>query len=114
MDPRLETALSDVDHIHTINNQKRLLKEKYQEDVVLFYNGGKFTVTNELLGFVNSIVSLKLAYITDDNDIPVIITSPQEFSDNVIKTYRAATETYYNAYYALESTSRNLESSLSL
>jgi len=110
MDQRLETVLQDVDHINTINNQKRLLKEQYVEDCVFYYNGGKFTVTKELLGFTTQ---LGTSYITDDNLVPVEIDK-DEFNRLISNVYWNATKKYHTAYQELIKNSRNIEELLNL
>lgn len=114
MDPRLEKVLEDVNHIHSINNQKRLLKEKYYEDRVIFSNGGKFTVTDSFIVFVKDAVSNGITHFIDDNDIPVEIEDTNAFYNKVIDTYKTATTEYYEKYNSLVEKSRNIEALLSI
>jgi hypothetical protein len=51
MDERLEKALDISNYMVTLNNQKRLLKEQYAENLVFYHNGGQFTITQELISF---------------------------------------------------------------
>ena len=44
MDKRLEKALEFANFNVTLNNQKRILKEKYKEDPIFYPCGLKFTV----------------------------------------------------------------------
>ena len=57
MDERLEKALDFSNYMLTLNNQKRLLSEKYQEDLIHFYNGSQFTLSRELITFVSAMMS---------------------------------------------------------
>lgn len=114
MDQRLKTVLEDIHHIDTINNQKRLLKEQFQEAVVVFFNGGKFTAGKELISFLQSASQNNINIITDDNNIPVKIDSLLNFSNQVIETYKHATQQYYLKYEELNQKSRTLEDLLSL
>lgn len=111
MDPRLKTVLDDVDHINTINNQKRLAKEKFYENIVVFYNGGKFTLN---AAFVAFITTADAPFITDDNDIPVQIQDITHFRKLVTTTYFVETEKYFNEYSKLISTSKDIEDLLSI
>ena len=43
MDSRLDKALEFSNYMTTLNNQKRLLWENYQQNLVYYFNGGKFT-----------------------------------------------------------------------
>lgn len=114
MDPRLEKVLEDVNHIHSINNQKRLLKEKYYEDRVVFSNGGKFTVTDSFIAFVKEAFSNNITHFIDDNDIPVEIEDVETFYNLIINTYKTSTEAYYQKYNALVEKSRDIEAMLSI
>ena len=51
MDERLEKALDMSNYMVTLNNQKRLLKEQYKENLIYYFNGGQFTVTQDLISF---------------------------------------------------------------
>lgn len=114
MDPRLEKVLEDVNHIHSINNQKRLLKEKYYEDRVVFSNGGKFTVTDSFIAFVKEASANGIIHFIDDNDIPVEIEDVDTFYNTIVNTYKTATEQYYQKYNNLVENSRNIEELLSI
>ena len=57
MDERLEKALNFSNYMLTLNNQKRLIAEKYQEELIYFYNGSQFSVTRELITFVNLMIT---------------------------------------------------------
>jgi|TARA_B110000977_G_scaffold54150_1_gene73721 hypothetical protein len=111
VDPRLKTVLDDVDHINTINNQKRLAKEKFYEGIVIFYNGGKFTINTAFVSFISTIDA---TFITDDNDVPVKIENINDFRKLVTTTYFAETEKYFNEYSKLISSSKDVEDLLSV
>ena len=44
MDERLKKALDFSNYMVTLNNQKRVLKEKFFENRIYYYNGGQFSV----------------------------------------------------------------------
>ena len=79
MDERLQKALDHSNYMVTLNNQKRLLREQYKENLVYYYNGGQFTVTQELISFCQSLVTLEQdgTILNDDNSIPIEV-------DNVV------------------------------
>ena len=54
MDEKLEQALDISNLMVTMNNQKRLLKEKYKENIIHYFNGGQFTVTQQIVSFCQS------------------------------------------------------------
>lgn len=105
MDERLQKALDFSNYMVTLNNQKRLIREKYEEDLLYFTNGSQFTVSRELITFV-SLMSLKeqeSIVITDDNGIPTKIEDVDEFYDNIVDVYFSASNEYFAKYEALKS-----------
>jgi len=48
MDERLEKALEFSNFMVTLNNQKRILQEKYEQDIIYYIDGCQFTVNKEL------------------------------------------------------------------
>lgn len=100
MDERLEQALEFSNYMVTLNNQKRVLREKYYESLIYYFNGGQFSVTKELISFCQSLIALDQTstYLVDDNDIPVEIEDLQDFTGNVLNVYWTATNTYHVEY----------------
>ncbi len=110
MDEQLQKALEFSNFTVTLNNQKRVLKEKYTEELVLYYQNGKFTVTQPFFSFVSSLVSMEISQtvIVDDNETPIQIDDVIEFFTNVKQTYVTATNKYLNEYQEL-SKKRNVQ-----
>jgi len=104
MDERLEKALNFSNYMLTLNNQKRLLAEKYQESLIHFYNGSQFTITRELITFVSVMVSADQddVVITDDNNIPCFIEDINTFLNEIMNTYATASNKYYTEYAQLK------------
>lgn len=100
MDEKLEKALEFSNYMVTLNNQKKLIHEKFLENSVYYYNGGKFAVTKELLGFVQGLVQMNQTstILVDDNDIPVEITDLEQFSLDLYNTYFTAANEYLVEY----------------
>ena len=63
MDLRLDKALEFSNYMTTLNNQKRLLWENYQQNLVYYFNGGKFTITTDLISFLEAVKYLFLLMI---------------------------------------------------
>ena len=63
MDDRLKKALDFSNYMITLDNQKRILKEKYQEDLLYYYGGGTFVATKELITFCYSMISYTIRCI---------------------------------------------------
>lgn len=100
MDERLEKALEFSNYMITLNNQRKLIQEKFQEQSVHYYNGGKFTVTKELVAFVQSLIAMNQTstILIDDNDIPVEIEDLNKFSLDLYSTYFEAANEYLTEY----------------
>lgn len=108
MDERLEKALDFSNYMLTLNNQKRLLAEKYQEDLIYFYNGSQFTITRELITFISTMISADQdeVVITDDNSIPCLVEDINTFYEEIINKYMSASNEYHTAYLKLKSSRR--------
>ena len=100
MDERLEKALDMSNYMVTLNNQKRLLNEQYKENLIYYFNGGQFTVTQDLISFCQSLVSMdqEESVLIDDNNIPISIDNLQDFTKNVHSTYFVASNRYLMEY----------------
>lgn len=115
MDERLQKALDHSNYMVTLNNQKRLLKEQYKENLVYYFNGGQFTVTQELISFCQSLISMEQdsTILIDDNGLPVMVDNLKEYSADIYTTYFEASNKYLNEYTQLKK-SRTIESIVDL
>jgi hypothetical protein len=110
MDERLEKALDFSNYMVTLNNQKRLLAEKYQEDLIYFYNGSQFIITRELITFVSAMLNADQdeIVIIDDNNIPCMIENLTNFYSEILNKYSLASNSYHTEYTNLKK-SRSVE-----
>lgn len=104
MDERLSNALKFSNYMITLNNQKKLIKEKFKEKTIYYSNGSKFTISQELINFVNFLVTKKINQfvLLDDNELPVKIENLEEFLENILDQYYASTNEYYNDYQKIK------------
>lgn len=112
MDERLEKALNFSNYMVTLNNQKRVLKEKFYEDLIYFSNGCQFTITKELITFVGLLVdkgNTSNIVLADDNNIPAKISDLEKFYEDILDRYFSASNNYYNSYEELKK-NRKVES----
>ena len=112
MDERLEKALEFSNYMVTFNNKKRLLKEKFETDLLYYVRGSQFTITKELITFVGFLVekgNTTDVVLTDDNDFPIRISDLEDFHDEIIDRYFSAANEYLNEYEALK-LNRSVES----
>jgi len=105
MDERLEKALDFSNYMITLNNQKRMLKEKYYESLLYFSNGCQFTVTRELITFVGFLVdkgNTEDIVLTDDNELPAKIADLETFYEDILDVYFTASNEYNSSYEELK------------
>jgi len=105
MDERLEKALDFSNYMVTLSNQKRLLKEKYHEELMYFYKGSQFTVSRELMTFVNMLVDREYTtdvILVDDNDTPALIDDLTDFYDSILDVYFSASNSYRTQHEQLK------------
>ena len=102
MDKRLEKALEFSNFNVTLNNQKRILNEKYQEDLIYYHNGSKFTVDPELINFVSYMATSNQdsLILIDDNSQPVEVT-PTDFLVEIKNVYFTASNRFHTEYNKL-------------
>jgi hypothetical protein len=105
MDERLEKALDFSNYMVTLNNQKRVLKERYREQTVYYYAGGQFSVTQNLITFTNMLCEKGLTedvVLVDDNEMPVLVKDLNEFLSDILDTYFSASNEYHAEYEKLK------------
>jgi len=111
MDDRLKSALSFSNYQHTLTNQRRLLREKYNSSLLFGYNGGIFEVNQSLINFVNFLISKDRKEnfpLIDSNQNPIMIENLESFLDNILNIYVSASLEYYNEYEKIKK-SRSVE-----
>jgi hypothetical protein len=104
MDERLKKALDFSNYMITLNNKKRVLKERFREQTVYYYSGGQFTVNQQLLTFVNMLVERgndEDIVLIDDNETPIMVKDLSEFLNELTDTYFTAANEYHAEYESL-------------
>ena len=104
MDTRLEKALEFSNYMITLGNQKRILKEQFQNNLIHYYNGGQFTVATGLVSFCQSLLALEQTstILIDDNSIPVDVEDLELFTGDILSVYWKAANTYLTEYNKLK------------
>lgn len=115
MDERLQAALDFSNLMITLDNQKRILKEQYQNDLIYYFKGAQFTVTQSLVSFCQSLLALHQTstILVDDNDIPVEIEDLEKFSDTLVSVHWKASNKYLIEYNKLKN-NRTIEGMINL
>ena len=104
MDERLKKALDYSNFMITLTNQKRILLEQYNNDLMYYFNSGQFTVSQQLVSFCQSLLLLKQTetVLVDDNGLPVEIENLEDFTKNILNVYFKASNRYLTEYTKLK------------
>lgn len=103
MDEKLKKALEYSQLSTLLSNQKRLLKEKFFYNNVIYKNGGTFTITVDLINFAQNLLNRDQDSFVflDDNDLPIMINDLEDFVDELYNTYIESLNEYYQEYQDL-------------
>ena len=106
MDERLSKALEFGRYQETIQNQKKLLKNKMTSMLNYSTNGGTFDVNPSLIVYVKTLVdsSVDNAIILDRNDNPIMISDLTSFYDDILSLQFEVLNEYHANYEKLRST----------
>lgn len=93
---RLEAALDFAQYQSTLNRQRKILKEKFEADTILAFNGGLFKITQEWLGGFDRASD----WFLDMNGYPTKVDRDRviEFLNEATVTYRTALNEYGQSY----------------
>lgn len=114
MDEIVKRAFDIANYAETFSAQKNILREEFNQALILFQNGGTFTVTKELICFVKILADLpnnNTAVLVDDNHSPIEIDDVEEFLETILSKYNFAVNGYYTKYSQIRS-ARSVESIL--
>lgn len=104
MDDRLDKALEHANYKSTVFQARKNLKLKYRNDLLHSHNGGVFTVSPELISFIDTLVRNKQTdvVLVDNKENPVMIQDLLAFAIAVSDTYFAASNAYHHAFEKLK------------
>lgn len=103
MDDKLSKALEFVNFSQTLAKQKQILKDRYEDNLVCFYQGKKFKATKELIAFCQVLKDKEReeVWLVDDNGIPIKINDLDDFMDELLHCYFFASNEYFTEYSKL-------------
>lgn len=116
MDDKIEKAFNVANYMATLSNQRRIILEEFNQQLIYYINGATFKVSPELISFTKTV--LELAHtcdvvFVDSNNFPTIIEDVAEFFDNIVSIYFEAINAYSAKITAINS-KRNVESIVEL
>ena len=101
MEDALTKALEFANFPATLNTQKKILKNKYNDNCALYQRRQIYSVRDFV--FVRLSHNVESTVIVDDNDTPIEIDNVQEFFDLVKNKYATASNIYLSEYKKLTS-----------
>lgn len=106
MDERLKKALDFSNYMVTLNNQRRIIHEQFLENCVHYLNGGKFSVTKELINFCHTLIQnhQTSAILIDDNNTPIEVENLEDFHADILNIYFTNSNEYFKKYNEIKST----------
>jgi hypothetical protein len=115
MDDKLKKALDFANYRQTLNNQLHKLRIKSEGMLIIAEAGGKFTITQELLCFLdylNRIGSVE-TILLDDNKSPIKINNVSAFLKKTTDRYFEVTQDYFKEAQIIKK-SRTVQSILAI
>ena len=97
MDERLEKAYDVANYMATLSNQKRIIKEELDQQLVYYINGAYFKVDPTLISFTKTVIDLGNTtdvVFLDANQSPVMIEDVKSFLKDIVDVYFEAVNAY--------------------
>jgi hypothetical protein len=106
MDERLEKAFAIANYRSTLSNQRRIINEEFEQELVYYHNGGTFKVDPTLLTYTKMMLDLEYTHdvpFLDVNAFPVVIPDVKEFFDKILLQYVTSLNIYSDKFAELRS-----------
>ncbi len=100
----IENNLKLNNQMENFNNQLQLLKDKFVDSNILFYQGHQFTVKVDLFSLSKSYIDLyrtKDVVLLDDYQTPVLVEDLIKFNDDAWNLYQTNLNQYHTEYQTL-------------
>ena len=100
MNEEIKKTFDAVNLMNSLNNQKQILYEEFNQSLLYYYNGAVFTVNIALLSFIGNYLSMEKdsVVLLDDNKMPILVNDIPEFHRNITAIYTEATNRYFYEY----------------
>ena len=115
MDDRLQNAIAFANYKQTLNNQLHKLKTKAEGTLMVAEAGGKFSINQQLICFLDYLVrnGYSEATLLDDNKSPVSIKDTAAFLQKITNLYFEVTNDYFRESQIIKQ-SRSVKSILDI
>jgi len=97
VDSQIEKAFEVANYMATLSNQRRIILEEFDQQLVYYTNGATFKIGPELISIIKTMLDLGHTTdiaIVDTNNLPVIISDLQSFFDDIFSIYFEAVNDY--------------------
>lgn len=99
MDDRLEKALEHSNYSITIANQKKNLKNRFQQQLLVHYQSGVFCADQQTISFVTTMYNEGSSLVVlDTKENPIDITNVEEFITKLRTAYTVASREYVEEF----------------
>jgi hypothetical protein len=106
MDERIEKAFEVANYMATLSNQRRLMVEELNQQLIFYKNGATFKITPELISLAKTWIdagTVRDRVFLDSNNFPVMIEDVQQFFDDITDQYSQALNAYFAKFVDLKS-----------
>ena len=97
MDEKISKAFEVANYMATLSNQRRIILEEFNQQILYYKNGATFKINQELIVFVKTMIDLgqveDVAFL-DANNFPVLIQDVKTFFDDITNIYFQAINQY--------------------
>lgn len=107
MDKRLSNALEYADYVKSFKNRKRILEQKYEKDLMLYYKGHAFKSSLDLISY--ALNQGEPYWVVDTNGVPAYIEDVLDFYTKLKDTYNTATASFGTEYKAMLESKRSVQ-----
>lgn len=96
----IQEALEFANFRRTARVQIEQNKAELKSNLIYSIGGGRFTVSRELIVFVDMLIRDDIvgAVLLDDNDVPIDISDLEEFREDIMDVYFTSVSQYANKY----------------
>lgn len=111
MEDLLSKALEFSNYRQTLAVQKKILKEKIDQELTYGFNGGIFKIDRSLISFLQMLIDRDRIIdvpLLDSNDVPILIPDVRNFLDEVLSRYFSSVYNYYEKIQQIKK-SRSVE-----
>lgn len=97
MEKSLESIIKKSDRLLSAKIKRQILKERFDADITIGYNGGIFKINQQLISYVTILLSMdkkQNVILLDINETPIVIDNLPHFQKDILDRYFMALGRY--------------------